>query len=330
MGRGSVRKSGFGLAAGITFWIAALAIGVSNLGCRKHAAEAEPAAPAAPSSPRVSVLLGEPIDGFEPKLLEAARARGLQVEIESSHGHVDAQLEQIGRALERKPAALLLGPIHPDTLQRTRSASGEKQVPFVSLLHGDGKSGSWVGVPSTKLAREAGERAGRVLLARGITRPRVFAVEDGRWPESQRRVEATLKGIEATCGGLNLMLRVKTGVTPADTSTALQEGLRRAHEVEVLVAGDRLATAGAELGARASQLAGSLLVVGVCDDPQLVAAAKAPDAKLIAVAWTAEELARQAVDAVATAIAAPGTEVQREIACELIGPDAPAPKKDGP
>jgi len=301
---------------------------VALFGCSKKAAE-NPPEPSAPPFQRVAVLLGEPIDGIETALLEEARAREMHLAITSSHGHVNAQIEQVGQALDAGPAALLLGPVAPDVLQRARSAARDKHVPFVALLHGDARSGSWVGVRSSALAREAGERAGRLLLARGIRQPRVFVVEDGRWPESTRRVEEMLRGLEATCGSIQLMLRVAIGLTPAETSSFLLEGLGRAHVVDVLVAGDRMATAGAELGARGSKLKESLLVVGATDDAALVETARGADSKLVVVTWKREDLVKLSIDAVEAAMAAPDAQVTKDVPCELVGPDAVPPRKDG-
>jgi hypothetical protein len=160
------------------------------------------------------------------------------------------------------------------------------------------------------------------LKEHGIARPRVVVVEDSRWPETTRRVEETLKGIEASCGEIDLPLRLHTAPAPDQTAKALVGALRRMATADVLVAGDRFATEGAVAGAQQSHLAATLLVVGITDDPKLVEAAQRPDARLLLVAWKRDELVAKAIDAVAAALAAPASPesaLQREVACELVG-----------
>jgi ABC-type sugar transport system substrate-binding protein len=296
--------------------------------CSK-AKEAGPTAPAAPEPPRIAIALGESIDGLAKELRDAAHAKSIEVLIAEAHGHSTSQSEQVGQFFERKIAALLVDPVVPDLLHRFRATAAEKQVPMIGLLRGDGRVGSWVGIASSALAKEAGERAGAWLKSNGCARPRVVVIEDARWPETTRRVEATLEAIEAACGGIDLPLRLRTLLTPAETSTTLLEALGRLGRADVLVAGDRFATEAAVRGARESPLRDSLLVVGTSDDPELAEAARAPKSRLLLVAWKRDELVRLAIDAAAAAIAAPTQEVSRAVPCELIGLEVSSTPKGG-
>ncbi len=295
------------------------------LGCRKH--ESPPPQPSdEPAARRIGIALGEPIDGLDAELRAAARERAIDLDIVSAHGFAAVQIAQVSQLLEKRVAALLLGPVAPDTLEQARAAASARQIPLIGLLRGDGKSGSWVGIGSATLARAAGERAGASLRMEGGARPRVVVVEDSRWPETTRRVEATLEGLESKCGGIDLPLRKRMDATPADSIAALVESLARLGHVDVLVAGDRFTTEVAIEGAARSRLKETLLVVGATDDCKAIEAARASSSRLLLVAWKREDLVRTLLDAATSAATDPTAEIRREVACELVGGGIAIPK----
>jgi ABC-type sugar transport system substrate-binding protein len=298
--------------------------------CREHAAPSPPPPQAEPPK-RVAIALGEPIEGYEARLRDELRERHVDLLVESAHGHAAVQIEQVRRLLEAKPSALLLSPIVPDTLEQARTLAARAGTPLVALLRGDGRNGAWVGVPSSTLAKESGERAGERLIAAGIRRPRVVVVENPRWPETTRRVEATLKGIESRCDSIDLPLRLHPSGTPPEEVTALVGALDRLGTADLIVAGDRAGTATAIEAARASPLGAKLIVIGVTDDPAAIEAARASKSRLLLVAWKREDLVRESLAAIdeASDEASGGAAATRAIECELVGLGEDPPRKDG-
>jgi len=316
----------------------ALVLGTSvvlaAVACRRK----EPAAPVDPAKgPAKSVVgvgLGEPIEGFEQGLRDALRERELDVVVEASHGHAAAQLDQVGKLLDRGVSLLVLCPVVPDVLHRSLTLAELKGVPMLSVLRGDGLTGSWVGVSSTTLAREAGKRAGSWLKGKGKARPRIFVIEDARWPEARRRAEETIRGIEEECGSVDVPLRVVTLPTSAETTRVLLDYFRRIDPPDVLVAGDRFATAaGVETRAKCG-LASAPIVVGATDDEKLLEAARAPESGLLFVAWKRSDVVARVVDEIAAGLSSASSQtVQKarksEVPCEIVGLEAEEPPKDG-
>jgi ABC-type sugar transport system substrate-binding protein len=294
---------------------AAIAVTLASSSCGE-----EPPPPAPPATkPTIGIVLGEPIAGLDDGLRAVLRDRPFETEIEASLGLATAQLDLVGRLLERKVALVVIAPVVPDVLFRARSAASTHEVPLIGLLRGDGKSGPWVGVGSTTLAQESGERAAAWLQAHGRKRPRVVAVEDPRWPETRRRVEATLRALEAGCGEIDLPLRAQTSATTDETAKQLSGSLARMKGADVLVAGDAAATAGAVKAAAQSVSKETILVVGMSDDPALIEQAKAAGSRLLLVTWSRDDLLREVAAGIDAALASPQTPVQREVPTALVG-----------
>ena len=295
-------------------------------GCHKEAAA--PAA-AKPATPRVGLALGEPIDGLGEALRAALRDHGFEVSLESALGRATAQLEQVAQLLDQKVSILVLDPVVPDVLFRAGAAASDRHVPLLGVLRGDGMAGPWVGVGSGTLAREAGERAGAWLATNGRTRPRVVVVEDPRWPESRRRVEGTLRGLESACGEIELPLRASLLATPEKTAATLVVELARLQGADVLVAGDEFSTAAAVQAAGDCVSKDSIVVVGATSDEKLVESARASGSRLLLVAWDRKELVKRVVTAVDALLADPGRGVKEELPSELVGLGGIKAKKAG-
>jgi ABC-type sugar transport system substrate-binding protein len=294
--------------------------------CRRSAdpVAAPPPAPA-PSAPHHVAILSESAAPLEPKLRELATSSHLDLAVDAPPDATDSLLDAARKRLDERLAALLVAPIAPDPLQRVRQLALEKRVPVVTLMRGDARGGSWVGVKSATLAKECGERAGAWLVQHGCAHPRVVVVEDGLWPETRRRAEATLRGLESACGAVEVPLRFSRGARD-DAVASLVTALQRIDRADVLLATDPATTAFACDAASASKVADSIVVLGATDDAARVAAAKASGARRLLVAWRRDDVARLAVEALEEAGRKPDSEVEREVPCELVGLEVTKPK----
>jgi len=294
---GSPRRALRGRVAGA--WLAVLAAGCGG--------DPDPigAAPTvAARTARIGVVFGERFEGHEEALFAAARARGRELDVRSGHGHDRATELNFQDLIEQRVGAIVLFPAAPELLQRARSLAAERSLPLLSAMRSDGRSGPWAGVASGEQAAAVGERAADRLAADGIARPTVVAFEDPRWPESRRRVEATLDAIERRCGKVEVRLRVfeEGGVEPS-LARAMPR-LARVGRVDLFVAGDPASTPVALEAARRTGLDVSATLIGVSDDPALLAAA-AQSARTFLVGYDRAACAAAILDGVDSLLAAP-------------------------
>jgi ABC-type sugar transport system substrate-binding protein len=263
-------------------------------GCRRSEA-ADPASAKAPAATRLGLSVA---DSSDPRI-EALRAAAADAHVELVVGGkgVKPQPLQVAELLQAKVAALLLVPSSPDLLHEIDRTASAKSVALVAIGRGDGRVGAWVGLKSATLAKEAGEAAGRALLAAGCTKPRVIVLESSRWPETTRRIEPTLQGIAAACGGVEVVMRLTECEGQAETERLLDEGLPRTVPFDALVAADPGPTAAAWNALARIPSRGHAFVVGVSDDDALVEKARAAGSHLVVVAWKRSELGAKAIDA---------------------------------
>ncbi|MBL8843479.1 MAG: sugar ABC transporter substrate-binding protein [Planctomycetes bacterium] len=291
-------------------------------------------APMAPPQalPRIGVVFGEPQPGFEPLLHAEARRRGRELDVRSGYGSATATEAAVLALVDRKVEAILLFPSAPDLLQRARRLAADREVPLLLALRGDGRSGAWVGAPSSELAGEAGTRVAARLAADGVKEPRVVVIEDARWPESRRRAELTLDALEQRFGKIEVRLRHPLEATVEQTLASLLPLLARLQTADLLVGGDPASTAVAVEAAQRAGLAASACVAGISDDPALHEAAKAAGARLALVTYTREEAAPAffaAIEALRTTPLEQRDALRAPLACTLIGLGAEPPAKAG-
>jgi ABC-type sugar transport system substrate-binding protein len=287
--------------------------------CSEEPAEGDPAAAEASSPAPIAVILGEPVESLPELLRTKARELGLSLGVNGSLGRGEVQLEQVASALDSGVDLLFLQPIAPDLLQRALTLAAQSKTPIVSILRSDGRSGHWIGVASGELAEETGRRAGRRLRGALPDVARIVVVEDGRWPESGRRADAVVAGIEAELGEARVMLRFRSLASPAETAAALQQGLRRMGRADVIVGGDGAASEAAWIASRQAAQEPAPWVVGVSHEAKLREAAAAEGSRLILAAWSVaavvDSMFELAADAGALDPAAPAL---RPIACEVV------------
>lgn len=257
-------------------------------------------------------------------LKEAAGAARAELRIESAEGRFAAQSRQVLTLLDEKVAALLLVPGSPDLLHSVAEIAKAKSVPLVTIGRGDGSVGSWVGLKSGTLAREAGEAVARRLRAAGITRPRVVVVESTRWPETTRRNEAVLAPLQREFGSLDLPVRLRNCETEPETRDLLISGMPRLVSVDVLVAAEPATTAGAVTALKELRQFDRTLIVGVTDDAELAASARVAGSRLVLVSFRPADLAQKAVGAALRAAKGGEQPAIEEVAAELVegGPAA--------
>jgi hypothetical protein len=144
--------------------------------------------------------LGLSIADLSDPRIEALRAAAADAHVELIVGGkgVKPQPLQVAELLQAKVAALLLVPSSPDLLHEIDRTVSAKSVALVAIGRGDGRVGAWVGLKSATLAKEAGEAAGRALLAAGCTKAR-FVLESSRWP-GRRALRRRCRG-SRPCGG---------------------------------------------------------------------------------------------------------------------------------
>ncbi len=197
--------------------------------------------------------------------------------------------------------------------------------------------GAWLGagVASGEQAAAAGERAAERLVADGVTQATVVAFEDPRWPESRRRVEATLDAVERRCGKVEVRLRVfeEGGVAPS-LEKAMPR-LARVGRIDLFVAGDPASTPVALEAARRMGLDVSATLVGISDDPALLAAAT-QSARTFLVGYERAKCAAAILDGIDGLLAAPAPSAdgaaapQWPVAATIHGPALNAAPAGGP
>jgi hypothetical protein len=286
--------------------------------------------------PRIGVVFGETFEGYEPVLAAEARRRGRELDVRAGIGSATASEAALLALVDAKVAALLLFPFAPDLLQRARVVAKERQMPLLIALRSDGRSGPWAGASSTTLAKEAGERVAARLIADGVKEPRIVVVEDGRWPETQRRADLAIDAIEQRVGKVDVRLRQRQAGGVEATLKDLLPAIDRLKRVDVLVAGDPASTATALAAAERSGLAASVWVVGISDDAATCEAA-AKGGRAVLVSFEREAVVRALFDGIdaiaATSAADPSAATYAgAVACQLVGLDPAAvsePAKTG-
>src|SRR5262245_2587645 len=279
---------------------AAISTLLGAAGCRRAAPPAAESPATAPT--RLGLSIADLADDRVAPLRAAAAAAHVELVVGGATVGVKPQPLQVAELLEAKVGALLLVPSSPDLLHAIGRTVSAKSVPLVAIGRGDGRVGAWVGLKSGTLAKEAGAAAGRALKREGRTKPRVIVVESSRWPETSRRIEATLKGIEAECGSVEVPVRLTQCETRSETERMVGEGIAGSSPIDLIVAADPTPTAAAWSAVEGSPAKGRTWVVGVSDDDAFVEKARDAGARLIVVAWKREELGRRAIDAALAAM----------------------------
>jgi ABC-type sugar transport system substrate-binding protein len=285
-------------------------------GCRRGEA-ADPGPAKAPAVLRLGLSIA---DLSDPRI-DALRAAAADAHVELMVGGkgVKPQPLQVAELLQAKVAALLLVPSSPDLLHEIDRTASAKSVALVAIGRGDGRVGAWVGLRSATLAKEAGEAAGRALLAAGCTKPRVIVLESSRWPETSRRIEATLQGIAAACGGVEVVVRLTECEGQAETERLLDEGLPRTVAFDALVAAEPGPTAAAWSALARTPSKDHAFVVGVSDDDALVEKARAAGSRLVVVAWKRSDLGAKAIDAALAAAKGDRARSLQEVSATVVG-----------
>ncbi len=299
----------------------------------KPAAVADPGAVAPPKAlPRLGVVLGEPQDGLEALLLDEARRRGRELDVRPGYGSATATEAAVLALVDLKVEAIVFFPAAPDLLQRARRLAADREVPLLLALHGDALSGAWVGVPSSMLASEAGERVAARLAADGVTEPCVIVVEDARWPESRKRAEFAIRAVEQRLGKVEVRLRHPLGFSNEDTLERLLALMARMERIDAVIAGDPQSTAVAIAAVKRGGLAATACVAGISDDPALQTDARTTGARLALVSYSREQAVQTLFAGLDALLKAPADQVdavQQAIPCELIGLEPEAPRKPG-
>jgi ABC-type sugar transport system substrate-binding protein len=290
----------------------------SLAGCHRSAAPPPVNGAPPPAATRLGAALLDPADRCSVALKEAAGEAHAELRVESAEGRLAAQSRQVLTLLDEKVSALLLVPGSPDLLHSVAEIAAAKSVPLVTIGRGDGSVGGWVGLRSGTLAREAGEAAARRLRAAGVTRPRVIVVETTRWPETTRRNEAVLAPLQREFGSLDLPVRLRNCETEAETRDLLVEGLPRLVSVDAIVAAEPATTAGALAAVKEMRPFDRTLIVGVTDDAELAASARAADSRLVLVSFRPADLAQKAVGAALRAAKGGEKPAIEEVAAELV------------
>jgi ABC-type sugar transport system substrate-binding protein len=286
-------------------------------GCHRGASgDAKPAE--RPALTRLGLSIADLSDSRVAALRSAARDAHVELVVGGATVGVKPQPLQVAELLEAHVAALLLVPSSPDLLHELAQTAASKSVPLVAIGRGDGRVGAWVGLKSGTLAKEAGEIAGRALRKAGCEKPRVIVVETSRWPETSRRIEATLKAIEGECGGVEVVVRLNQCETQAETERLLDEGLARTSSIDAIVAADPAPTAGAWSAVARSAFKDRAFVVGVTDDAALVEKARAAASRLIVVAWKRDELGTKAIEAALAATKGDAARSLQEVGATVV------------
>ena len=295
---------------------AACAASTGLPGCRRGEA-ADPGAAEPPAATRLGLSIA---DLSDPRI-DALRAAAADAHVELVVGGkgVKPQPQQVAELLQAKVAALLLVPSSPDLLHEIGQTASAKSVALVAIGRGDGRVGAWVGLKSATLAKEAGEAAGRALLAAGCTKPRVIVLESSRWPETARRIEATLQGIAAACGGVEVVVRLTQCEEQTETERLLDQGLPHTVEFDALVAADPAPTEAAFRALARIPSRERAFVVGVSDDDALVEKARAAGSRLVVVAWKRSELGAKAIDAALAAAKGDRARSLQEVSATVVG-----------
>jgi len=295
---------------------AACAASTGHSGCRRgEAADPGPAKP--PAATRLGLSVA---DSSDPRI-DALRAAAADAHVELVVGGkgVKPQPLQVAKLLQTKVAALLLVPSSPDLLHEIDRTASAKSVALVAIGRGNGRIGAWVGLRSATLAKEAGEAAGRALLAAGCTKPRLIVLESSRWPETSRRIEATLQGIAAACGGVEVVVRLTECEEQAETERLLDQGLPHTVAFDALVAADPGPTAAAWSALARIPSREHAFVVGVSDDDALVEKARAAASRLVVVAWKRSDLGAKAIDAALAAAKGDRARSLQEVSATVVG-----------
>ena len=295
-------------------WIVAAG---SIAGCHRSAAPPEVKGAAATAATRIGLSLAEAADPRAATIKSAAAEQKADLRVECASGRYSAQSNQVLALLDQRVAALLLVPSSPDLLHSIAEIAASKAVPLVAIGRGDGSVGGWVGLKSATLASEAGSAAARRLRAAGVTRPRVVAVETTRWPETTRRNEAVLAVLQKEFGSLDVPVRVRSCETEAETHDLLRQALPQLVSVDLIVAAEPATTAGTWAAIRGVQQFEHTLLVGVSDDADLEASARASDSRLVLVCYRPADLAAKAVGAALRAAGGEKTPID-EVAAELV------------
>lgn len=289
-----------------------------SAGCRRSAPPAA-TSPGTPAAVRLGLSLLDAGDARAASLKRAADEAHAELRIECANGRAPAQSGQVLALIDARVAALLLVPGSPDLLHSAAETAAAKSVALVSLGRGDGAVGGWVGLKSGTLAREAGEAAAKRLRAAGVTRPRLVVVETARWPETTRRDEAVLAALEREFGSLDVPVRLRSCETESETRDRLIEGLPSLVTLDAIVAAEPATTRGACAAVKALKQFARTLVVGVTDDEELAATARAADSRLVLVSFKSADVASKAVAAALRAAKGGAPLPVEEVASELVG-----------